>query len=161
MRESSSNTPGGLSNVEQINDVDLTMKLTDQQLEVLNLYDKARELHLEEDFEGARNIYSKLLVNQELFMINDSARFFIGVTYFDERKYGSAEKYFKRVIVNHPAGVWINSEYRFLAESLIEHGNIAEAKAWLKKANSRSSKVRLMKLHRKSETKAFAPFISY
>jgi hypothetical protein len=49
----------------------------------LKLYDKARELHLDEDFEGARATYSQLLVNQELSVISESARFFWGVSYFD------------------------------------------------------------------------------
>jgi tetratricopeptide (TPR) repeat protein len=166
--ESSSSNPGGLSNVEQIESAklqkgltDRLTKLTNQQLEALKLYDRARELHLEEDFKGARDIYTKLLVNQELFLINDSARFFIGVTYFDERKYGSAEKYFKRVIVNHPAGVWINSEYRFLAESLITQGKVDEAKTWLEKANSQGAEVRLKNLDQGVKAALDTSFISY
>jgi hypothetical protein len=168
LRESSSSTPGGLSNVEQIEGANLQKgltdrltKLTNQQLEVLNLYDKARELHLEEDFEGARNIYSKLLVNQELFVINDSARFFFGVTYFDERKYGSAEKYFKLEITDHPTNVWINSEYRFLAESLIAQGKVAEAKTWLEKANSQGAEARLKNLDQSVKAVLDASLISY
>jgi tetratricopeptide (TPR) repeat protein len=161
LRESSSSTPGGLSNVEQIDDVNLAKGLTDNQLDVLRLYDKARELHLNEDFERAREIYSKLLVNQDFLVINDSSRLFFGVTYFDERKYESAEKYFKREIADHPTNVWINSEYRFLAESLIAQGKVAEAKTWLKKANSRGSNVRLMSLQNNAETRVLAPFISH
>ena len=161
LRESSSNTPGGLSNVEQINDVDLTIKLTDQQFEVLKLYDKARELHLEEDLEGARSIYSKLMVNQELSVINDSARFFFGVTFFGEEKYESAEKYFKREIANHPGSVWINSKYRFLAESLIVQGKVAEAKTWLVKADSLGAVARLNNLDQSIAIITSTPFISY
>ena len=161
LRESSSGTPGGLSNVEQINGVDLESRLTDQQLEVLKLYDKARELHLDEDFEGARKNYSQLLVNQELTAINDSARFFFGVTYFDERKFVSAEKYFKREIADHPNSAWINSKYRFLAESLIAQGKVAEAKTWLKKAKSQGAQVRLLNLDQNASKALTASFISY
>jgi len=161
LRESSSTTPGGLSNVEQINDVNLTFKLTGQQLKVLKLYDKARELHLEEDFEGARSIYSKLMVNQELSVINDSARFFFGVTFFGEEKYESAEKYFKREIANHPVSVWINSKYRFLAESLIVQGKLAEAKTWLVKADSLGAVARLNNLDQSIAIVTSTPFISY
>jgi tetratricopeptide (TPR) repeat protein len=161
LREFSSGTPGGLSNVEQNDGVNLAKGLTDNQLDVLRLYDKARELHLNEDFERVREIYSKLLVNQDFLVINDSARLFFGVTYFDERKYESAEKYFKREIADHPTNVWINSEYRFLAESLIAQGKVAEAKTWLKKANSLGSNVRLMSLQNNAETRVLAPFISH
>jgi tetratricopeptide (TPR) repeat protein len=161
LRESSSSTPGGLSNVEQIDDVNLARGLTDKQLEVLRLYDKARELHLNEDFERAREIYSKLLVNKELLVIKDSARFFLGVTYFDERKYENAEMYFKREIANNLNSIWINSKYRFLAESLIAQGKVAEAKTWLEEANSRGSNVRLMSLQNNAETRVLAPFISH
>jgi tetratricopeptide (TPR) repeat protein len=161
LRESSSSTPGGLSNVEQIDDANLATGLTDKQLDVLKLYDKARESHLNEDFDGAREIYSRLLVNQELLVINDSARFFFGVTYFDERKYGSAEKYFKREIKVHPTNVWINSEYRYLAESLIAQGKVAEAKTWLVKADSWGAKARLLSLNQNVSEGLTESFISY
>ncbi len=168
LRESSSSTPGGLSNVEQIEGAklqkgltDRLTKLTNQQLEALKLYDRARELHLNEDFDGAREIYSRLLVNQELLVINDSARFFFGVTYFDERKYDSAEKYFKLEITDHPTNVWINSEYRFLAESLIAQGKVAEAKTWLEKANSQGAEARLKNLDQSVKAGLDASLISY
>ena len=161
LRESSSNTPGGISNVEQIDDVNLTSELTDKQLDVLKLYDRARELHLNEDFDRVRELYYRLFVNQELLVINDSAKFFFGVTYFEERKYGSAEKYFKREISDHPTNVWINSEYRFLAESLIAQGKVAEAKTWLTKANSYGAAARLKNLDQINSTEISTPFISY
>ena len=161
LRESSASTPGGLSNVEQIDDVNLATGLTDKQLDVLKLYDRARELHLNEDFDGARDNYSRLLVNQELLVINDSSRFFFGVTYFDEGKYGSAEKYFKSEITDHPTNVWINSEYRFLAESLIAQGKVSAAKTWLKKADSWGAKARLLNLEKNISAEISKPFISH
>jgi tetratricopeptide (TPR) repeat protein len=161
LRESSSSTPGGLSNVEQIDEVNLAMGLTDKQLDVLQLFDQARELHLNEDFDGARGIYSKLLCDQELLVINDSARFFFGVTYFDERKYKDTEEYFKREIANHPNSVWKNSEYRFLAESLIAQGKVSDAKTWLEKASSQGAMVRLKNLEVRLVHGIYKGFISY
>ncbi len=161
LRESSSSTSGGLSDVEQIDEVNLEAGLTVKQLEVLELYDRARELHLNEDFDEARGIYSELLVNQELLVISDSARFFFGVTYFDEGKYSSAEKYFKSEITDHPTNVWINSEYRFLAESLIAQGKVSEAKTWLKKTDSRGAKARLRNMELNIKPSFSTPFISY
>jgi tetratricopeptide (TPR) repeat protein len=161
LRESSSGTPGGLSNEEQSDGVDPKTELTDLQLKVLKLYDKAREFHLIEDFDGAREIYSELLIDQELSIINDSARFFLGVTYFDERKYESAEKYFKREIADHPTNVWKNSEYRFLAESLIAQGKMAEAKSWLEKANSQGAAARLKNLDQSQKARLEKTFVSY
>jgi len=161
LRESSSSNPGGLSNVEQIDEVDLETGLTDKQLDILKLYDRARELHLDEDFDGAREIYSELLVNQELLVINESARFFFGVTYFDELQYENAEEYLKREIADHPTSVWVNSEYRFLAESLIAQGKVAEAKTWLKKASSQGAMARLKNLDQSIASEILTPFISY
>ena len=161
LHESSTGTPGGLSNVEQIDDVKLATGLTDKQLDVLKLYDKARELHLNEDFDGAREIYSRLLVNQELLVINDSARFLFGVTYFDERKYSTAEKYFKRDISSHQGDLWLNSKIRFLAESLIAQGQISEAKIWLTKSNSQGAKARLLSIEQNIPNASTTSFISY
>jgi hypothetical protein len=167
LRESSSSTPGGLSNVGQIEDINetdginLETGLTNFQLEVLKLYDNARELHLDEDFIGAREIYSKLMINQELLVINDSDRFFFGATYFDERKYKNAEHYFKREIANRPSSVWVNSEYRFLAESLIAQGKIEEGKISLVKATSQGAKVRLRNIELNIKPSFSTPFISY
>ena len=99
--------------------------------------------------------------NQELLVINDSARFFFGATYFDERKYKIAEHYFKREIANRPSGVWINSEYRFLAESLIAQGKIEEGKNWLGKATSHGAKARLRNMELNIKPSFSTPFISY
>lgn len=161
LHESSASAPGGLSNVKQNDEADFNSGLTDLQAEVLRLFDKARALHLEENFLEARAIYSQLLVNQELPVISDSARFFLGVTYFDENKYGAAEKYFKREIATNPNDLWINSEYRFLAESLIARGKTSEAKSWLKKASSQGAKVRLERIDSEIKPKSSVPFISY
>jgi tetratricopeptide (TPR) repeat protein len=152
---------GGLSNVDQNNKNISDFRMTDLQLEVLKLYDKARALHLEEDFVGARRIYSQLLINQELPTISDSARFFYGVTYFDEHKFGTAEKYFKREVAEHPANLWQNSEIRFLAESLISQGNITEAKGLLIKANSHGAQTRLKNLNENVAADNSSPFISH
>jgi tetratricopeptide (TPR) repeat protein len=135
--------------------------LTDKQLDVLNLYDRARELHLNEDFDGAREIYSRLLVNQELLVIMDSARFFFGVTYFDENNFGKSEKYFKHEVSNNPNSLWINSEYRFLAESLIAQERYLEAKKWLDKSDSQGAKARLVNLDRTIDFGSSSLFVSY
>jgi hypothetical protein len=159
--EPAPSSAGGLSNVEQIDNIHQDNELTDLQLEVLKLYDKARELHLAEDFEGARATYSQLLVNQELSVISESARFFLGVSYFDEHKYVSAEKYFKRDILLSSTDLWINSKYRFLAESLIAQGKVAESKIWLEKSDSWGAKVRLAYIDLNSKKEPIKPFISY
>ena len=152
---------GGLSSVDQNSENVTNFKMTDLQLEILKLYDKARVLHLDENFVGARKIYSQLLINQELLTISESARFFYGVTYFDEHKFGTAEKYFKREIAARPTDLWLNSEYRFLAESLVTQGKVAEAKTYLSKANSRGAKLRLIMLQDKTEARILPTFISY
>jgi hypothetical protein len=159
--EPAPSSAGGLSNVEQIDNIHLDNELTELQLEVLKLYNKARELHLDEDFEGARATYSQLLVNQELSVISESARFFLGVSYFDEHKYVSAEKYFKRDISLSSTNLWINSKYRFLAESLLAQGKVAESRIWLEKSNSWGAKVRLAYIDLNSKKEPIKPFVSY
>jgi len=156
-----SGSAGGLSNVDQNDKTTINVGVSDSQLEVLKIYDKARALHLDENFVSTRKIYSQLLINQELPTISDSARFFYGVTYFDEHKFKSAEKYFKREIADHPTNVWINSEYRFLAESLIAQGKSREAKTWLKKASSQGAKVRLLNLDQNAANALTALFVTY
>jgi len=156
-----SGSAGGLSNVDQNDKTTINVGVSDSQLEVLKIYDKARALHLDENFVSARKIYSQLLINQELPTISDSARFFYGVTYFDEHKFKSAEKYFIREIAAHPTNLWLNSEYRFLAESLIAQGKIAEAKGWLAKANSQGAQTRLKNLDQSIKNGISTQFISY
>ena len=90
LSESSASTPDGLSNVKQEGGSELQSGLINLQIEILRLYDKAGALHLDCRFDQARDIYSQLLVNQELPAISDSAKFFFGVTYFNESKYEAA-----------------------------------------------------------------------
>jgi hypothetical protein len=161
LHESSTGAPGGISNLTQIDLVVIDSEMSDLQIEVLKLYDRARVFHLDEKYNEARKIYSQLLVNKELEAISDSARFFLSVTYFDERKYASAEKYFKHEIAVYPSSMWINSQYRFLAESLIAQVKVAEAKAWLKKASSQGAIARLKNLDQSIASEILTPFISY
>ena len=156
-----SGSAGGLGNVGQGNETTANFEISDSQFEVLELYDKARTLHLDEDFESSREIYSQIITSQELPIISAAARFFYGVTYFDELKFGTAEKYFKQEITAHPINLWLNSEYRFLAESLIVQGKIAEAKSWLAKTNSRGAQTRLKNLDQKIKPKISTPFVTY
>jgi len=153
--------PGGVSNVSQNHKSSLFEKLTEPQIEILKLYDRARSKHLEGNFSDAREIYSKLLNNKELAMIAEASKFFLGVTYFDQHDFVASEKYFKHEITSHPKNPWINSEYRFLGESLIAQENIAEAKTWLQKATSQGAQARLRKLDQSISDGLKAPFISY
>lgn len=155
-----SSTPGGLSNVAN-NNGPTGSAISVAQIRILKLYDKARAMHLAEDFNGARAIYLQLLQSPEIPTIGDSARFFFGVTYFDEHKYDAAEKYFKLEIANHPKDLWINSEYRFLSESLIAQGKIAEAKLWLKNATSQGAQTRLRNLDGSISSALMTIFISH
>lgn len=159
--ESSSTSPGGLSNVEQKNDGANLGELTSYPLEVLKLYDKARTNHLNKDFRKARSSYQELIGNTQISTISDAARFFFGVTYFDQQRYADAEKYFKRSIAKHKDDLWVYSQYRFLAESLIAQGKIDEAKTWLTKAKSQGAQARLKNLDQSNLIGLATPFISY
>ena len=166
LHESSATSPGGLNNVEQITGELLEVKtretkFTDSEFKSLSLYDKARISHLNEDYSDAREIYLNLTNFSKIEVIEDSARFFLGVTFYDEHKYVEAEKYFKNAISTHPDDLWINSEYRFLSESLIAQGKIKEAKKWLKKSSSQGAQVRFAKLDESLLSGLNVPFISY
>jgi hypothetical protein len=152
---------GGLSNVDQNHAEALGGGMTDSQIKILRLYDKARSLHLNENFVGAREIYSLLISNQELPDISDSARFFYGVTYFGEHKFESVEKYFRQEIAERSSDLWQNSKIRFLAESLIAQGKISEAKYWLTKADSHGAQTRLKNLHYKIKPIIPTFFVTY
>ena len=159
--ESSTASPGGLNNVDQTNTDSGGNVLTPSQLEALKLYDNARANHLDKNFSDAKLGYQELLKNKQFNTIDDAARFFLGVTYFDQHRYAEAENYFKHLIVKHKNDLWVNSEYRFLAESLIAQGKISEAKTWLGKATSQGARVRLRSLNLGAYPDNKVPFISY
>jgi TolA-binding protein len=135
--------------------------LTPSQLKVLAIYDKARADHLNENFVKARNDYQELMSNKQISSIGDAARFFYGVTYFNQHRYAAAEKYFKSAIAEPGSNLWVNSEYRFLAESLIAQGKISEGKTWLAKADSWGAQTRLRNLDQNEESGLTTAFISY
>jgi len=143
LHESSSASPGGLSNATRVGKSPKPGTISKMQIKDLELYDKARYLHLFGNFKDSREIYRQLLTNSELPVIRDSARFFYGVTYFDEKRYEKAEKYFKSEMKENPDDLWIFSEVRFLGESLIMQGKVEEAKTLLLKSNSQGALARL------------------
>ena len=159
--ESSTASPGGLNNVEQTNNGLDGNGLTPSQLDTLKLYDKARANHLNENFGDARAGYQELMKNEQITSITEAVRFFFGVTYFDQHRYAEAENYFKHAIVKHKNDLWVNSEYRFLAESLIAQGKITEAKTWLGKATSQGAIARLNNLNTSLKQGRPASFISH
>ena len=161
LHQSSTTSPGGLNNVEQADSGAGKNELTTGQLEILRLYDKARARHLNESFGKARAGYQELIKNEQFTSIGEAARFFLGVTYFDQHRYADAEKYLKSAIAENNNDLWINSEYRFLAESLIAQGKIEEAKTWLNKATSQGAQARLRNLDENYENGLKTPFISY
>ena len=161
LHESSSTSPGGVNNVEQTINGSDGNRLTASQLKVLAFYDKARANHLNENFDKARASYQELIKNEQITSIREAARFFLGVTYFDQHRYADAENYFKHAIVKHKNNLWVNSEYRFLAESLIAQGKISEARTWLGKATSQGAQARLRNLDQSNENGLTTAFISY
>ena len=161
LHDSSESKPGGLSNAASNSNAIEGGNLTDLQLKILEIYDEARALHLDEKYFEARKIYNQLIKNNELTTISDSARFFLGVTYFDQHRYVAATKYFKNEIKSHPNDLWLNSEYRFLAEALIAQKKFAEAKNWLAKATSQGAQARLENLEASLEANLSTSFISY
>lgn len=161
LRESSTASPGGLNNVDQTNIGSGENGLTPSQLKVLAVYDKARANHLNENFGKARAGYQELIDNEQITVIGEAARFFFGVTYFDQHRYDDAENYFKHAIVKHKNNLWVNSEYRFLAESLIAQRRMAEAKFWLAKASSQGAKSRLDNIEETLKAGVSTLFISY
>jgi tetratricopeptide (TPR) repeat protein len=164
LHESSAANPGGLSNVEQTGkteDFSSSSELTRSQVEVLKLYDKSRTNHLNEDFVEAKAGYQKLMNNVQVTSIAEAARFFLGVTYFDQHMHAKAEKYFKQAIAMYPNDLWKNSEYRFLSESLIAQGKIEEAKIWLKKSTSQGARARLENLDQNVSSGWSVSFVSH
>ena len=159
--ESSATSPGGLKNVEQTNNDSGGNVITPSQIETLTLYDKARTNHLNENFDKARAGYQELIENIQYRTIGDAAVFFFGVTYFDQHRYAEAEKYFKSLIAENENDYWVNSEYRFLAESLIAQGKTDEAKTWLSKARSWGAQTRLRNLELNLSIGQTSLFVSY
>lgn len=161
LRDTSSSSPGGVKNVEQTNNDSDGNELTASQLKALATFDKARTNHLNENFVKARAGYQVLINNEQITAIGEAARYFLGVTYFDQHRYADAENYFKHAIVKHKNDRWVNSEYRFLAESLIAQGKINEAKTWLGKSSSQGARSRLDNLEQNVNPGVATLFISY
>ena len=159
--ESSATSPGGLNNVEQTNNNSGGNGISPAQIEVLTIYDKARADHLNENFGKARASYQKIMNSKQISTIADATTFFYGVTYFDQHMWADAEKYFKNSIAEDGNNLWINNEYRYLAESLIAQGKISEAKKWLSKSTSQGAKSRLKNLDQSYANGLSTPFISY
>ena len=161
LHESNTTSPGGLNNVQQITYSSGGNGITPSQLEVLDIYDRARENHLSENFSKARAGYQEIIENEQLTSVSEAARFFFGVTYFDQQDYAAAEIYFKHAVMKHNNGRWVNSEYRFLAESLIAQGNLEDALSWLKKSSASGAKLRLRSLETSMGQTYGIPFITY
>jgi len=166
LQRSNNLIPGGVNSAEIIKSEPLNQSsqnfaFNDSQLSALDLYNLARTKHLQKDFVGARSVYSMILRIDSFPVIDDSARFFLGVTYFDQSRYAEAQKYFMNVIIKHQENAWINSEYRFLAESLVAQGKITEAKTFLQMSNSQGAQARLKNLDSNYAAGLTVPFISY
>jgi tetratricopeptide (TPR) repeat protein len=159
--KANNSSPGGLNNLAQTNNGLSGDELTTSELDSLRLFDKARSNHLDENFDKARTGYQESNMYGQIAFIAEAARFFFGVTYFDQHRYEDAEKYFKHAILTYENNPWKNSHYRFLAESLIAQGKIDEAKIWLNKSTSQGAHARLRYLEEGYPAGLVAPFISY
>jgi hypothetical protein len=91
LHETSNLSPGGLNNVAQTKNDLSGGDLTISELKCLRLYDKARSNHLDENFGKARAGYQELIKYEQVKSIAEAARFFFGVTYFDQQRYEDAE----------------------------------------------------------------------
>ncbi|NCV82976.1 MAG: hypothetical protein EBW28_07090 [Actinobacteria bacterium] len=108
----------------------------------LDLYDRARNAHLDLSYKLAQNLYSQVIMNSSSIILKDEAQFALGMTFYDEKDYVKALETFNKIVAGDKNSAWHISARRMSAESLIKMGKVKEALAILDSIGTPQSKVR-------------------
>ena len=108
----------------------------------LDLYDRARNAHLDLSYKLAQNLYSQVIMNSSSIILKDQAQFALGMAFYDEKDYVKALETFNKIVAGDKNSAWHISARRMSAESLIKMGKVKEALAILDSIGTPQSKVR-------------------
>ncbi len=108
----------------------------------LEMYDSARNSHLDMDYELALKIYAQIIGSTKSKVLKDEAQFASGMAAYDGKLYSIALQTFDKIIRSREISPWKLSAERIKAEILLRNGNLKEALLILDAIGTVQSKVR-------------------
>ena len=108
----------------------------------LEVYDRARDAHLDMNYELAQDLYAQVFVNSTSIILKDEAQFASGMASYDAKDYTQALRTFNKIVVDDRGSAWNISARRMAAETLIKMGKVKEALVILDSIGTPQSKVR-------------------
>ena len=108
----------------------------------LEAYDRARDAHLDMNYELAQQLYAQVIVNSTSIILKDEAQFALGMASYDAKDYTDALETFNKIVASDKASAWHISARRMAAEALIKMGKDEEALVILDSIGTPQSKVR-------------------
>jgi hypothetical protein len=120
-------------------DLAIRVQIPESELEI---YDRARDAHLDMNYELAQQLYAQIIATSTSTILKDEAQFSSGMASFDAKDYRVALKLFDNIISGEKESAWYISARRMDAETLIKMGRIKEAISILDSIGTVQSKVR-------------------
>ena len=120
-------------------DLAIRVQIPESELEI---YDRARDAHLDMNYELAQQLYAQIIATSTSTILKDEAQFSSGMAAYDAKDYESALKIFQGIVGGDNDSAWHISSRRMEAESLIKLGRVKEALVILDSIGTPQSKVR-------------------
>ena len=114
----------------------------------LEVYDRARNAHLDINYELAQNLYSQVMIASTSIILKDEAQFASGMASYDAKEYTKALETFNKIVVGDKNSAWHISARRMAAETMIKMGKVTEALHILDSVETVQSKVRATEIRR-------------
>jgi hypothetical protein len=108
----------------------------------LKIYDRARNAHLDINYELAQSLYSEVILTSTSIILKDEAQFASGMAYYDTRNYTKALETFNKIVSGEKNSAWHISARRMAAETLIKMRKDKEALVILDSIGTPQSTVR-------------------
>ena len=108
----------------------------------LEVYDRARDAHLNMNYGLAQNLYSEVIITSTSIILKDEVQFASGMASYDAKDYTEALKTFNRIVTGEKNSAWHISARRMAAETLIKMGKVEDALVILDSIGTPQSKVR-------------------
>jgi tetratricopeptide (TPR) repeat protein len=122
-----------------LSDLEISTYIPESELEI---YDRARDAHLDRNYELAQERYTQVISTSTSPILKNEARFASGMAAYDAKDYEAALKIFEGIIGSDKDSAWQISARRMKAESLIKLGSVKEALVVLDSIETPQSKVR-------------------
>ena len=108
----------------------------------LEVYDRARDAHLDMNYELAQELYRQVFMNSTSIILRDEAQFASGMASYDAKDYTKALEAFNKIVSGNQDSAWHISARRMAAETLMKMGKVKEALVILDSIGTPQSKVR-------------------